>query len=135
MARDRATRFLKNNLAREAQEKQAQLIDDLSEFQEYRQEVLEGIRACKKAGMSAEEILAKYKGEVKLRQLTIALVGDDKDSLAAAKDLRDRDEGKAIERQEHIHRLEKLPEEQLDSLILSELAGTPVNPKDPDRLN
>jgi flagellar biosynthesis chaperone FliJ len=133
MARDKATRFLANNLAREAQDKQAGLIDDLAEFEQYRKEVLEGIRADRKAGMTAEQILEKYQGEVKLRQLTIALTGQDKDSLAASKDLRDRAEGRAVERQEHTHRLENLPEEQLDSLIQSELEAAKAG--DTDRLN
>jgi hypothetical protein len=119
---------------RERQDQAAQLSDDLAEFEKYRIEVLEKIRADRKAGMSGDDIVAKYKDEVRLRQLTIALAEPDSGkALAAIKDLRDRDEGRAVERQEHVHRLEKLPDAQLDSLLLSELEA--VSGEDTDRLN
>lgn len=119
---------------RDLDEQRATLSDDLADFEKYRMEVLEKIRADRAAGMDGDAIVAKYKDEVRLRQLTIALAEPDSGkALAAIKDLRDRDEGKAIERQEHVHRLEKLPEEQLDALLLSELEA--AKDGSTDRLN
>jgi len=108
--------------AQGAETRMTGVLDDLAEFEQYRIEVLKKIRDDRKAGLSGDEIIAKYKDEVRLRQLTIALAeADSSKALAAIKDLRDRDEGKATEKQEITHRLEKLPDAQLDAVLMSEL--------------
>lgn len=56
------------------------------------------------------------------RALTIAMTeGDSAKALAAVKDIKDRTQGKATERSEVTHKLEKLPDEQLDALLQSKL--------------
>ncbi len=59
---------------------------------------------------------------IQARQFSIAITDDDTSkALAAIKDINDRTEGRATERVETIHILEKLPDEQLDALLETEL--------------
>lgn len=97
-------------------------LDELAEFEEYRQSVLAAIRRDLKDGKDSEAIIKKYSAQITARVATIALTDrDNKTALAAAKDLQDRGLGKPKETHDFKHKLENLPEEQLDSILLSKL--------------
>lgn len=102
-------------------------LDKLADFQEFQAEILPALRNDLKAGFTAQELYEKYQALAAAR--TISIVMQDKDSakaLAASKDILDRTLGKAKERTEVTHKLERLPDEQLDSLLLSELESLNV---------
>lgn len=95
-------------------------IDELNAFEEFKESVLPQLRADLRKGLSAEQIYKKYQHLAAARNVTIALTeADSSKALAAVRDILDRSQGKAKERQEVTHKLEKLPEDQLDALILS----------------
>lgn len=100
----------------------ARALDDMSEFRKFREELLPVIRKDLEAGLSGEEIMRKYESYAAARIISIAAMEQDSGkALAAAKDILDRSQGKAKERSEVTHKLEKLPEEQLDALLLAKL--------------
>jgi hypothetical protein len=99
----------------------ARALDDLSEFEDFRDMFLPSIRKDLMAGASWETILKKYKPIVAARLVQIAAVGGETASLGAIRELLDRTEGKAVQKQEHTHRLAKLPEEELDAVLKSKL--------------
>jgi flagellar biosynthesis chaperone FliJ len=99
-------------------------LDELAEFEKFQDEILPELRADLKRGMSAEQIYAKYQAVVAARSVTIAVKeADSGKALTAAKDILDRCQGKAKERQEVEHKLSRLKDEELDSLIMSEMAN------------
>lgn len=100
----------------------ARLLDELSEFEEFRATVLDTIRQDLKAGMTANQLREKYASLVQARLITEALTDESARALTAAKDVLDRAHGKATERKEVTHRLKDMTEAELDALILSEEA-------------
>lgn len=79
-----------------------------------------------KEGWSAEKLSKHPQVQLLLaaRQLTIAITETDPaKAMAAIKDARDRVEGRATERSEVVHKLEKMPDEQLDALLHSKLSS------------
>lgn len=107
--------------ANAAQNKQARALDDLSEYEEFREMFLPAIRKALLGGASAEAILAKFKPVVAARLVQLGVAGSESAALGAIKELMDRVDGKAVQKQEHIHRLAKLPEEELNAVIESKL--------------
>lgn len=111
-----------SHYARQNQDKQASLVDQLMEFENFKETILPAIQKDLASGMTSEQLREKYSALVQASLITTALVDrDGSKRIAAGKDILDRNEGKAKERIETTHRLEKLPAEQLDSLLLSEL--------------
>jgi len=99
-------------------------LKELDEFYKFREEILPVLRKALEDGLSAESIYAKYQAYAAARAVSIAATEvDSGKALAAIKDILDRSGGKAKERSEVVHKLADLPEEQLDSLILSKLKG------------
>lgn len=97
-------------------------LDDLAAFDSFSQEILPWLRDALKGGLTKEEIQKHPKIQAALvaRQVSMALT--DKDSgkaLAAIKDLRDRDEGRAVERKKIEHSMEQAPDEALDARLKS----------------
>jgi hypothetical protein len=100
----------------------ADVVDQLAEFEEYRARVLPKIRQLLAQGHKADDLYKKFKDDLAARKLTIALSSPDEGmALAAIKDITDRMEGKPIERKQLEHKYEKLNDEQLDALLLSEM--------------
>ena len=98
------------------------LLDELKEFDEFKEKLLPAIRKDLTSGMSAEEIRKKYEAVVQARSIITAVT--DKDSgkaLAAAKDILDRSSGKATEKKEVTHKFSDLRDEELDAVLQSEL--------------
>lgn len=100
----------------------ARSIDDLALHDELMGGVLGMIKKDLAAGLPADRILEKYAPIAAARTVTIALTDADSGrALTASKDVLDRVHGKATERKELVHRLDKLDERQIDAIILSEL--------------
>ncbi len=103
----------------------ARALDDLAEFDTYTSDLLPFLREALRKGLTKDEIESDPRVQAALvaRQVMMGLM--DKDAgkaLAAIKDLRDRQEGKAIERKEVKHSLEAAPDEQLDARLKTLLA-------------
>lgn len=100
----------------------AKALDDLAEFEEFKQSILPALRLELTKGSSAEDIYKKFEAHAAARGITIAMTETDSGkALSAIKDILDRVGGKAKERSEVTHRLTNAPEEQLDALIRSKL--------------
>jgi len=105
-----------------AADRHAEALDALAEFEEFRDTILPAIRKDLAAGLDAEHIMQKYQALAAARMVTtLATEQDSSKAMAAAKDVLDRTIGKAKERSEVTHKLQNIPEEQLDSILLSEL--------------
>jgi len=94
-------------------------MDKLKAFDDFQENILPALQKDLRDGMGSEELRKKYASYVQAAQLTQALT--DPKAAGERKDVLDRLEGKATEKKEISHRLEKLPEEELDALLLSEL--------------
>ncbi len=95
-------------------------LDLLSEYDSYATEVAPILRQAVTQGWSPDKIFKHFQSYLAARAVTIAL--NDKDSgkaLAALKDLMDRSVGKATEKIETTHRLEKLGDADLDKMLAS----------------
>lgn len=103
-----------------AQNKIATLVDDLAEFEDFRNTILRTIRQDLKDGMTAEELRNKYAALVQARVITEAVSDESGRALTAAKDILDRAHGKATEKKEITHKLQDLSDQELDALIMSE---------------
>lgn len=108
------------------------LLDDISEeiFPILRQAIRERWPREKVFGHPVIEAL------LAVRQASIAIKDPDSGkALAAIKDAVDRKEGKARERIEQTHKLEKLPDEQLDALLKSKLGRASEDDEDETLVN
>jgi hypothetical protein len=95
-------------------------LDALAEFQDFQDDVLKFLRRALAEGKSRDEIEKHPKVQALLaaRQVTMALTEQDAGkALAAIKDLRDRTEGRAVERKEIRTRIEEAPDEALDARL------------------
>lgn len=106
-----------------AEQAMAHRLDDLAEFEEFRETMLPAIRKDLQAGMTAAQIRKKYTAYVQAAMVTTALVDPNSAArLAAGKDILDRDEGKAKENKEVTHRFSHLSDAQLRAILNSEEA-------------
>lgn len=106
------------------EDERARTLDELALYDEMTIGVLSGIKKDLAQGLSAEQILEKYAPLAAARVTSIALTeADSGKALAAAKDILDRSKGKAVERKQITHHLERLDERQVDAILLSELEG------------
>lgn len=114
-------------------DERARSIDELAIYDEMMTGVLEGVRNDLRKGLSAEDILTKYSAVAAARIVTIASTdADSGKALAAGKDILDRVQGKAKERKELTHKLERVDEKQIDALLLSELDAIEIEGRDVD---
>lgn len=108
-------------------------LDELSVMEELLSGVLTGVRNDIKAGLPAEKIMEKYAALAAARVVTVALTDiDSGKALAASKDILDRTQGKAKEKKEITHRLEKVEEKQLDAILLTEFENLSIEESDED---
>jgi hypothetical protein len=100
----------------------AKTIDDIAEFEDFRATLLPALRADLKNGISAKDIIEKYKAIAAARTVMIAMTeADSGKALAASKDILDRGDGRAKETVTHKHQLQDLPDNQLEALLNTEL--------------
>ena len=100
--------------------KMVELIDQINDFEEFRENFLPALRADLKKGMAPEEIRKKYASLVQARTVMTAITSDDSRAMAAAKDILDRQEGKATEKKDITHRYAEMKDEELDAILQSE---------------
>ena len=110
-----------------AEVRMARSLDTLSEYDKLAEEVLPLLRKAIAEGWTHEQIQAHPVVHAALvaRQVTIALTDrDGAKALAATKELRDRIEGRAIERKEVRHQFENLTDAELDAKLAAMEAST-----------
>lgn len=102
--------------------KTASVIDDLAEFEQFRREFWGQLQKDLLAGLSAADLRKKYHAKAQARLIMNAIADPDSArSTAAARDLIDRTEGRAIERREETRKYENTKEEQLRAALLSKV--------------
>lgn len=95
-------------------------MDDLSEFEEFRAEVLPQLRKMMYRNASAKEIAEFARARMLARATTIALTSEDeKTALAAVREVLDRGDGKSTETKKI--EVNKMSDEELDALIKAEM--------------
>lgn len=99
----------------------AEMLDALTEFEDFRATVLPAIQKDLKAGLSAPQLRDKYLALIQARQITDILTAPPGEAADPAQKVIDRVEGRATEKKEVKHRFADLPDEQLDAILLSEL--------------
>lgn len=119
----RGGKFRKNRGGRDYQQRlMARNMDLLAEFDRFKDEVLPALRADLKNGLTAEEIYSKYQHLVAARSVTLAMTEvDTSKALSAIKDILDRSQGKAKERQEVTHKMSKVSDDELDAMLMSKV--------------
>jgi hypothetical protein len=102
----------------------ARHLDDLAAFEDFKDDLLPALQKLVKEGASAEDIYKKYESLAAARLITIvAKEVDSGKALSAIKDVLDRTQGKAKERHTHEHKYARLKDEELNSLLDTELAA------------
>lgn len=111
----------------------ARSLDELAIQDEMWSGVLQSVRDDVRKGASAEELLSKYAQLAAARVVTIAATDADSGrALSAAKDILDRSQGKAVERKQIHHKLDKVDEQQLDAILLTEIEALEVDSNEQD---
>ncbi len=96
-------------------------VDDLAEFDKFKEEILPMLKKAISESWSAEKIYKMAEAHAAARNVTIALTDQDSGkAMTAIKELMDRSKGKATEKQEITHSYSKLSDEELDALIDSQ---------------
>lgn len=101
--------------------KMVKLLDDLREFESFRNEILPKLQKMLKEGASAQKIYEFAQSYAAARAVSVLMDPDSTKALAAAKDILDRTIGKPKERHEHEHKYSQLKDEELDALLTSRL--------------
>jgi hypothetical protein len=97
-------------------------ISRLRAFEAFEDSVpLKSLREDLKKGLTSAQLRKKYDHLVTARQITIALTEPASVANVAAKDLRDREEGKPVEKKELTHKLGNLSDEEIDAYLLTKL--------------
>jgi hypothetical protein len=120
-------------LERGTQDGQASLVDRLAVLEDFESKILPALQADLKKGLGTDELREKYAALIQAQMITSALLNPDpKVRVAASKDILDRAHGTAVQRQESTHRLEKLDDTELESLVLSEINSAGLQEEDQD---
>ena len=106
---------------RNRQEDQAiEAIDDLAEFEAFKQEILPKIREQLAKGAATKDILNTARAVAVGRLAMIAaLEGNPDTALRAIKELLERTDGKVSEKKEITHQLASMRDEELDALLIT----------------
>jgi hypothetical protein len=103
------------------QEGQARALDDLTEFETFREMFAPEIRRALVKGLSEKQIMDKFKPFMAARLVQIGGLGRDGEAISAIREIFDRLEGKPVAKQEHTHKLARLPENELDAILENKL--------------
>lgn len=126
MGNKRSRQAQLSKAANAMQEGQARALDQLAEYAEFQDMFLPSIRKALLGGASSEQILAQFKPLVSARLVQLGLTGSESAALGAIKELMDRVDGKAVQKQEHTHKLARLKDEELDAMLASKLVKSGV---------
>lgn len=103
------------------QDKMASNLDQLAQFEEFKQQILPSLRESLRKGESAEQIYKKAQSLAAARAVSIAATSmDETKALAAIKDILDRSGGKATENKTVTHKYANLSDSELDAMLISE---------------
>lgn len=106
-------------------------LDELAAFEEYKKSILPVLRKMVTNKTPPAEIYDAVKSLAAARLGTIiATETDPVKALSAIREVLDRSEGKPKERVSHEHKLSKLKDEELDSVILSTLGDLAKDKED-----
>jgi hypothetical protein len=108
----------KGKIGRHEEEKLIGAIDE-KRWMEYQAKVLTSIREDLLKGLKADEIFKKY--EAHAAAALVSSLINPRDTVAAAEKILDRTQGKATQRTENVHKLEKLSDEELNALLKSQI--------------
>lgn len=112
-----------DKLKREMETEKAEALDDLSEFESFRKDLLPKLRDAIKQGKKTPEILELAKAMSAARLAAIAVFEpDNKVALTAVRDLLDRLDGKATENKKVQHVLADAREQEVDAVLLTALS-------------
>lgn len=101
-------------------EDMARNLDLLAGYDSYSEQVAPILRKAVEERWSVERIYKEFSSFIAARAITIALKEEDSGkALSALKEVLDRSQGKATERVETTHRLEKMADEDLDRMLAS----------------
>jgi uncharacterized protein YabN with tetrapyrrole methylase and pyrophosphatase domain len=110
------------NIQKASETKMAKALDDMADFEDYRENVLPKLRKAVKEKWSVEKIYKEFGALIAAKVITTALTDPDSGrALTAAKEALDRSMGKAKERIETTQKYEKLTDNELDNLLESTL--------------
>jgi hypothetical protein len=103
--------------------KRASIVDDLAEFESFRDEVLPILRAdIVNPDLDAQGMLRKYVKLAAARGINIALTAERQDlALKAIQDIMDRVHGKPTQKNEHEHSFKDLSDDDLDAVLVAEM--------------
>lgn len=111
--------------------KMAEALDQLSDYEDFMKQIPKEVRNALLEGASASDIYKQFSHIAAARAVVVAMTEKDSGkALQAAKEILDRSEGKAVERKENTHKFDKLSEEELDSMLASELEELDEDEKD-----
>jgi DNA replication protein DnaD len=101
---------------------QEQLHKNIAEFEKFKTELLPALQKDLLSGATAPELREKYLALVQARLISEALTNPDAaKAAAAAMDIINRAEGKAVEKRETKHTFENLKDEEVDAILKSEI--------------
>lgn len=104
------------------EDKITNLIDQLTQFEDFQEDILPALRKAIKDKKTAKEILAMGEALAAARLVTIAVTEvDSGKASSASKDILDRTQGKATERKEVKHTFENMSDDELNAILQSEL--------------
>lgn len=111
-----------SNPGEHAQRKMTNALDALSDFEQFKEEILPLLRADLKNKVPYKDMRKKYLALLTVRKISIGLAEPDSaKALAAIKDILDREDGKATEHRVVEHNLKNIPDEELDAVLQSEI--------------
>jgi hypothetical protein len=96
-------------------------LDEKMIYDEWSKELLPELKRLVAEGVKPKDILKKFEGLAAARIVAVALTGDEKNALIAARDIQDRVSGKPVETKKLEHQFSDLTDEQLDAMIKSKL--------------
>lgn len=103
------------------EDRMAKNLDELSAWQDFKADILPMLRKDMTT-LSIPEMREKYERLLEARKISIAL--SEKDSskaLAAIKDIQDRSEGKSTEKKDGSRKYDRMTDDELDAMLLSEM--------------
>lgn len=102
--------------------KMANIIDDIAEFEKFKEEFLPMLRKDMFSDMTAQEIYEKYSKLAAGKGVMTALFEPDPaKAIPMIKDILDRTQGKPVQREEITNKYENLKDEELDAMILAKM--------------
>lgn len=96
--------------------------DDIAEFEQFKEEVIDVVRKDLRSGMSASELRKKWLPVLEAKRISLGLLESDAGKQnQIVKDITDREEGRPKEQKKIEHRFSELPDDELEAIIQTKL--------------